>query len=251
MCTLSWCHSADQYDLFFNRDEQTTRGPADLPVVRERDGQLFIAPRDPQSGGTWISVNPHGVSVCLLNRYEANVWPVSDRRISRGTLVWTLADARSINNAVGRFQEFDLERTAPFTMVIVEPNRPATLLAWNGFELRNTVRDRAGIIQTSSAVGQPEVERIREQTLRTTLDGDKLTTDILTRFHASHIPNRGPMSVCMHRPDAHTVAFSHVRVSTAHATFEHVPGPPCENMPLVVMSLPRSLPSPLNQIPQA
>ncbi len=73
MCTVSWRAARDGYDLFFNRDELHTRAPELPPALSERDGVRFLAPRDGDHGGTWLAVNEHGLTVCLLNDY-ANPW---------------------------------------------------------------------------------------------------------------------------------------------------------------------------------
>ena len=50
----------------------------------------------------------------------------------------------------------------------------------------------------------------------------------LQDYHASHIPSRGPYSVCVHRDDAGTKSFSHISVGDSGIAFEYVDGPPCE-----------------------
>ncbi len=47
------------------------------------------------------------------------------------------------------------------------------------------------------------------------------------RFHQSHLPERGPYSVCMHRPDAATVSFTLVMVESTSVTMVYADGPPC------------------------
>ena len=59
------------FRLFFNRDERRTRRPAIPPAVHRKGDTRFIAPRDGDFGGSWLGVNEHGVSLCLLNGYAA------------------------------------------------------------------------------------------------------------------------------------------------------------------------------------
>ncbi|NIP92410.1 MAG: hypothetical protein GWO24_02620, partial [Akkermansiaceae bacterium] len=71
MCTLTWWRgTAGSYEVFFNRDEKRTRSIADPPRVHERDGVRFLAPLDPDGGGTWMLANDRGLLVCLLNRWH-------------------------------------------------------------------------------------------------------------------------------------------------------------------------------------
>ena len=72
MCTVSWLHAADGYHLFFNRDEQKTRG-AERPVeVGRQAGTSFLSPSDSDFGGTWLATNEYGLSVGILNGYRAS-----------------------------------------------------------------------------------------------------------------------------------------------------------------------------------
>ena len=67
MCTISWIHDKDGYQLLCNRDEKLTRKSALEPRLAVRNGTRFLAPVDGDFGGTWIATNEFGVSVCLLN----------------------------------------------------------------------------------------------------------------------------------------------------------------------------------------
>src|SRR5581483_2262018 len=95
MCTVSWLHTTEGYELFCNRDEQRARAAAWPPRVRERRGVRFIAPIDGASGGAWLGVNQFGLTLCLLNRYDV---PPSEPRaeyLSRGWLLLELLDCQS------------------------------------------------------------------------------------------------------------------------------------------------------------
>ena len=71
MCSISWQINAEGYDLFFTRDEQRSRPPAEAPRINEAvEGASYLAPTDPQGGGTWIFVNEHGLTGALLKAYE-------------------------------------------------------------------------------------------------------------------------------------------------------------------------------------
>ena len=51
----------------------------------------------------------------------------------------------------------------------------------------------------------------------------------LRRLHRSHLPKRGPFSICMHRPDAMTISYTEVAVSKQRATMRYKSAPPCSN----------------------
>jgi hypothetical protein len=50
-------------------------------------------------------------------------------------------------------------------------------------------------------------------------------------YHESHVPERGPSSPCMHRPDARTVSFTCVRVDSHDVRMSYAPHPPCQGRP--------------------
>src|SRR6516225_1952760 len=134
MCTVSWIHGPGGYHLLCNRDEKNDRPPAIGPRLGERGWVRFIAPVDPRSGGSWIGVNEFGVSVCLLNGKNA-----SDRMLavrSRGLIVRDLIWADSARECALWLNQIDLSRVAPFTVLLLQPEMPATIGEWNGENLR-------------------------------------------------------------------------------------------------------------------
>ena len=104
MCTLTYLLNERGYELFFNRDEQRSRllaEPPKLNKVNKSHGAIY--PIDPQGGGTWIAVNEQGLSLALLNNYQA---PLSNndnhnKSISRGQLILSLLQIQgNVINAV-------------------------------------------------------------------------------------------------------------------------------------------------------
>jgi hypothetical protein len=59
----------------------------------------------------------------------------------------------------------------------------------------------------------------------------------LRALHASHLPQRGPFSICMHRPEATTVSYSEVVASAKRITLRYQPGAPCRHHPRVSRSI--------------
>ncbi|HKK19097.1 MAG TPA: NRDE family protein, partial [Opitutales bacterium] len=100
MCSISWQFHPEGYDLFFTRDEQRSRASAKPPSVHETvRGIRYLAPIDPQGGGTWIFVNEHGLSAALLNAYELNdAAPPLQAPQSRGQLLRALAAADTVES---------------------------------------------------------------------------------------------------------------------------------------------------------
>ncbi len=119
MCTVSWIHEDNGYQLFCNRDERLTRREAQAPVLFERDGVRYLAPVDGEAGGTWIATNEFGVSICLMNGTTAIDADRRNRR--RGLLVAELASAGSVFEVNKRFWQPDPAAYPPFPLAGAQP----------------------------------------------------------------------------------------------------------------------------------
>jgi hypothetical protein len=237
MCTVSWRRAGDDYDLLCNRDESRLRKIALPPAVRETRGVRYLAPADGDFGGTWIGANELGVSVCLLNRYVERT--TDHVRTSRGLLVADLMDASSRGAVRDRLAVVDLDRFDPFTLVVLEPGEPAAVTTWTG---RHTLVecDADALMPLVSSGYDPEgVVAARRALLAEQLGGRAPSVDDLVAYHRSHVPEPGPLSVCMHREDAHTVSFTHVRVRASRVALAYVDGSPCAEAGRAVLALER------------
>lgn len=239
MCTLSWLPEPGDLRLFFNRDERLTRAPERPPAVERDRGVRFITPADGNFGGTWIGVNEAGVIACLLNRYhEAPVDPPGDP-ISRGLLLRSLLVEPTVAALAAAVEGRPLERFQPFTIATAEPDAALVLLDWNGRQLTRSTHGAPGLVRTSSGHDQAEAERQRSAVLAARTRSRPLSAALLRAFHRSHLPERGPWSVCMHRSDAATQSFTEIRVTPRHVTLRYADGPPCTTHTRVVRRLTR------------
>ncbi|MSR63259.1 MAG: hypothetical protein EXS08_12525 [Planctomycetes bacterium] len=221
MCTASWLIHPEGFELFFNRDESVRRGSARAPETLELEGVRALAPRDADAGGTWLGVNEHGLALGLLNAWDARGLPAEPR--SRGLLVRELLSARAGDEVLERLERVELERYRGFTLACFEPGRAPRVRAWDGREL--TQPDvRAPLCSSSLERGRAQLERER---VFVQLVGARVEREAFERFHASHAPERGPWSPCMHRADASTVSASQVRVDARAVALRYAGGPPC------------------------
>ena len=245
MCTASWIHHEAGYELFFNRDEKRTRLPAISPALVEREGVRFLSPTDGDAGGTWIAANEFGLTICLLN--GANLTGSSEGSpnspLSRGLLIPDLISSRSILMARERLDAINLAAFSPFTIIVLQPGQAALLFEWNVIQKTVQIHAARHSMVTSSSFDSEAVRaaRHREYRLRTASAG--VDEDLLTAFHASHLPTRSAYSTCMHRPDAQTVSFSRITVSPQGTDFFYSPAPPCEQTLRSRLFLPRQVPS--------
>jgi hypothetical protein len=181
---------------------------------------------DPQTGGTWIGVNEFGVSVCLLNGKNAS--GRAPAVCSRGLIVRDLIWADSVRECALWLNQIDLTRVAPFVVLLLQPEMPATVGHWDGERLMLDGSADSSIPLTSSSYDPGGAREIRQKEFRTlTRSGDRIDPSALYAFHRSHRHGPSPYSVCMHRPDAETVSFSHIVVTPDEVRFSYSPAAPC------------------------
>ena len=125
MCTLTWFHTDEGYELVFNRDEQRTRGPEVPATEFVHEGVRILAPRDGNFGGSWIAANEFGVTVALLNGYVESLAPEHPNPESRGRLVLALAGSSSTARLFAAARSLELERYQPFVLAAFEAGETA------------------------------------------------------------------------------------------------------------------------------
>jgi len=245
VCTLSWIPLPDGYAMAMNRDERRTRALALPPVVMDAGGSPALMPVDGDAGGTWISVNDRGHALALLNRWEESPHDAGTPFVSRGLLVRDLAGLSGSGELRTALTGPLLSRYRPFTLVSIVPAAAPVLFEWNGLELGHGTADGPGLIRTSSGSDQVGVERSRGALFRAAREAPGgLTPPALARLHRSHQPEKGALSVCMHRDEATTVSFSLITVSGGTVLFRYVAGPPCETEGYLDASMPLYHPVP-------
>jgi hypothetical protein len=216
MCTLSWRVCGTGYQIFFNRDERLSRARA-KPPTQQRSGSLaYLAPQDADAGGTWIAVNQRGMSLALLNYYSAEHQP---GRQSRGLLIPQLIayTASEVGNVLAQLPLTDF---APFSLVLAG-GRKFEVARWDGKTLAS-FRPVAPPV-TSSSVAENQAGLSRSATYASFSHDEQGHL----AFHRSHLPERGPLSPCMHRADARTVSFTVISVAPDRVEMVYADGPPC------------------------
>lgn len=232
MCTVTWMHQENGYQLFCNRDEKKTRPVALPPRVQSCAGVRFLAPVDPQSGGSWIAVNEFGVSICLLNgdpphnRLLKSPEPVK----SRGLIPPQLITAVSASECILQLQKLALAWFAPFTVLVLQSDTPATIAVWDGRRVEINHSTDPMLPLTSSAFEPQRISKGRERRfVRRLREAGHLSAEVLRNFHSSRGERHNASSSCMHREDAETVSFSRVIVNRNRIQFVYSPGPPCQS----------------------
>ena len=241
MCTLSWLSAQDGYEVFFNRDEARVRGP-EAPVSElELKGVRCLLPRDTDFQGTWIATNEHGTTTCLLNGYHATHGAPRDEYVSRGRLVFELADATGVTEVRDRLAAWALEVYRPFVLASFAAGCDAPLVhVWDGAALR--VESDATCPIVSSSRDRDRATATRQAELAR-LSAGHIDSDVLGAFHRSHADGPSSNSTCMHRDDAETRSLSHIRVEATSVQFVHHHGAPCSTPEFTDRRVPRRLSS--------
>lgn len=213
MCTASWGFRTGGYHLLFNRDEKRTRSLALPPAIHERSGLAFLAPTDPDGGGTWLWVNAAGVSAALLNFYEADIRGLPTFPRSRGLLLQDLAGSRSTAELREALEGRDLSPYRPFWLLSLDRSSAAALWRWDGQELRDVSPTvQATPFHSTSSFANTEVVAARRAAYEAAQTAPEDLVG-LRRLHHHQMPGREAFSICMERPDARTVSLSEVEVS--------------------------------------
>lgn len=238
MCTVSFLPTPQGFFLTMNRDEKRTRAAALAPTVSEYAQRHAVFPIEP-SGGTWIAANDAGVCVALLNWHRIKREPAGEI-LSRGEVPRMLARTSSAGEIANTLDALPLEKIRPFRVIaLVASEQNLTEWQWN---LENLIAHKCPWKEQhwfSSGFNELQAESERQRVCESSHgQGSSGRLAWLRRLHRSHEPERGPFSICMHRPDAATVSYTEVVLEGTSITMRYQPGPPCKGAELTEHALP-------------
>ncbi|WP_022940667.1 NRDE family protein [Psychromonas hadalis] len=210
MCTLTYRLTEIGYELFFNRDEQHSRSQAHAPKMDKQLNALY--PIDPLGKGTWIAVHQSGLSLALLNYYQAQKNRVSGKFKSRGEIILKLLEKAP--NVITVLKTMPLHIYQPFQLCLFPSdltlsNQKPRYFQWDGIHLTESEKT---LPITSSGVDYPQVYQARKITFKQMVDANNPTSKQLLNYHQSQ-QQEGKLSVKMSRSDAQTVSLSCICVS--------------------------------------
>lgn len=227
MCTVTFWPRKRGYVLAMNRDEKLTRAAGLPPAENIINGRRVIAPYEP-GGGTWIAVNNGGITFALINWYAISS-KVKARSVSRGEVVKIVSPLTTALSAAKTLEQLPLSRINPFRLIGFFPGTNETF-EWRWdlktlFPKHHPWRLQQWI---SSGFDEPKAQRMRGITFQKAVRQKSVgSLAWLRRLHRSHSPNIGPFSTCMHRPDAATVSYTEVSVSSRITAVRYFDGAPC------------------------
>lgn len=204
---MSWWRDGEKYGIFFNRDEQKTRPRAEPPFLWPAG---FLAPKDPEGGGTWIAVNRSGLILALLNRWHEG----SSGTHSRGLLIPELAELADTTDIARQLGASKLADYSPFTLIAMDASA-IMRWDWTGSGLLN---EPAIAPITSSSFCFHEVRAKRRQTYQTSVTTEP-GTPALARYHEQS--GGGAYAVRMLRDDAQTWSRSRITIESTEITWQY------------------------------
>lgn len=214
MCTVSVIPASAGkfgYDLWFNRDEKNSRAPESEPrLFWTKSGGRYLAPTDGERGGTWLTVNEHGLTACVLNNYEAS--DAGGAKLSRGVLPVVAAECARADDAVVAVQsclrEHGKSGFAPFHLRVFDRWGKALGISWDG---ANSTERAAWDFTTTSSFEAMRVQKVREERWND-LANARLSPETRREWHWAHDSEAAAESVRMKRLDARTRSICEVRV---------------------------------------
>ena len=225
MCTLAWLRRPGGFTLWHSRDERRNRGIAIPPAVTQAGGARWIAPRDTDSGGTWVGVNTGGIVVGIANLFAGTAPVPPARKISRGLLVQDLLDSPSTLQVGRRLRSLDLEVFEPFTLVALNETDPPIILRWDRTSLVD-VAPLGELLLVTSAGGSRAIEEQRTRLF----EGHARSAEQIESLYRAP-PGSALASVCVHHSDVSTVSLTRIEVEVDQVSLRYTPGQPCQTAP--------------------
>lgn len=222
MCTISFLPGPSGFFLAMNRDEQKTRPRALAPRKRRNGGHVSLYPSE-RNGGAWIGINDTGLALALINWYAK---PQRDRDLclSRGIIIPALLVAHDVAGASKALGALPLPRLNPFRLIVMSFREKRIVeWRWDGARLTTRRHDWRRGHWFSSGFDEALVNRKRA----VLADGLAEATAAIRKLHRGHAPERGPLSVCMHRDVAETVSYTEIAVTAKSARLRYAAGAPC------------------------
>lgn len=216
-----------------NRDEKRSRIVALPPETFRLGPRRAIYPREPD-GGTWLAVNDAGLCLALINWHRIEREP-EGKLESRGGIIPHLIAAPDGRLLGRQLRRMSLRQLRPFRLITIDSSRQVvTEWQWNTIALGSRWHRWQPGHWFSSGYDERQAEKKRAEVCAAWSLGGR---PALLKLHRSHLPERGPFSICMHRPDAATVSYSEVVATAKRITLRYQPGPPCKRHAHITKSI--------------
>ncbi|WP_310556867.1 NRDE family protein [Flavobacterium sp.] len=221
MCTVSFVNNNGKIILTSNRDEQVIRPNAIAPEFYTINDKKILFPKDAKGGGTWFAVAENGNTIVLLNgAKEKHQFKTNFYQKSRGLIVLDLICA---NNILENWDEINLEKVEPFTLVVYEKNQ-LFQLQWNEVE-----KDKINLDTSEKHIWSSSTlysKKIREQRSNWFYDFFKIKNNIsetdLYNFHSNTQTDDAENGLVINRNNhLKTISISQIVIQDKNVIFEY------------------------------
>jgi hypothetical protein len=227
MCTVSFIPNTKGFYLGMNRDESRLRSIALQPEAHATTYGVSIYPSEP-SGGTWIGINDSGLCLALINWHKVPTRPVHEV-VSRGIVVKELIQSLASGDLSSLIRDLPIEAMPPFRLIAISLRESLIReFRWDQNRLTTVGQRWVASHWFSSGLDEHQAEVTRAAVCRQKWnESDAGELAWLRRLHASHLPDRGGFSICMHREDSCTVSYTEVVFQGGWGTMGYHPGSLC------------------------
>lgn len=224
MCTVTLLRHGHRTIVTMNRDELKNRHEGAFCRASTTTGINYLYPVDPVSNGTWLGINALGLGACLLNRYGDT--HLSDTRhiISRGTIIPSLLECDSLEQAYRKLDQLPLHRFRNFDILLFDESTVLQCTHKNG---HGTVKPGTGnrLMLSSSSWNKIEVLKFRQRKFIDYASDQKLSAEsaesVLCDFHLSNTDD-SRFGILMNRPESHTKSVSQIILYPDKISFRYI-----------------------------
>lgn len=240
MCSFSWQDFGDHIGIAFNRDETILRAKAIPPKRFDTEAVQYIMPIDPDAGGSWICVNQFGLVFALLNNYQGQLKPKSDKLVSRGEIIKSLALCKSFEQVLSIVQKLELTKFQPFSLLLVSLKHKY-MWDYDGISTGLVTNDLPKHYFSSA---HSEAKRVLIERSAVANSWPINSDEDLLKLHRSHMPNNSrtefedrTYSICMHHTKGHTQSLTYITLQAEVVSMKYWDGQPCETQAYSLTSL--------------
>jgi hypothetical protein len=232
MCTLSFIPLKNGYLLAMNRDELNRRAAAIPPAEHPVGNLQLLYPQEP-SGGTWIGANSNGNLLALMNANAeegASSPQLPPKLKSRGEIIPAILREGTRGETERALSAYTFSGMHPFRLFgIFREDHEIRQWRWDGVRLSLRTHDWVRNHWFSSSRSDARAESVRGKAFEMSWSENLPNPAAWLRTqHASHVPDAGAFSVCVHREDAATVSYTEVHCGPNELRMTYQPGNPCE-----------------------
>ncbi len=220
-----------------NRDERKNRAKAKPPEIQQHeDGTEYLAPIDTEAGGTWAGVNEYGLTLLLINNYQAMNPELAHRSdaLSRGLIIPQLMNHTSVEQIVESLKQLEANRYNPFTLFIFSRyQQRISSYSWDGVTVKFEDLPAEPFVKISSGFDPDEAYKIRNNEFRRRLsetDMNNVDADWIKSLHQSTNPEPGALSIAMIQEKVMSVSSIVLDLSPAHCSIHYGDGWPGGNI---------------------